>query len=44
MQELRVKKGYTYGVYSYVYPMKDIGPFVIGIETKSEQAQLFYKN
>ena len=39
MQELRVKKGYTYGVYSYVYPMKDIGPFVIGIETKSVQAQ-----
>ena len=39
MQELRVKRGYTYGVYSYIYPMKDIGPFVIGIETKSEQAQ-----
>ena len=55
MQELRVKRGLTYGVYSYIYPMKDIGPFVIGIETKSEQAQLsveliqnmlkeFYKN
>ena len=40
MQELRVKRGYTYGVYSYIYPMKDIGPFVIGIETKSEQAQV----
>jgi len=39
MQELRVKRGYTYGVYSYIYPMKNIGPFVIGIETKSEQAQ-----
>ena len=39
MQELRVKR-YTYGVYSYIYPMKDIGPFVIGIETKSEQAQV----
>lgn len=40
MQELRVKRGYTYGVYSYIYPMKNIGPFVIGIETKSEQAQI----
>jgi zinc protease len=43
MQELRVKRGLTYGVYSYVYPMKEIGPFVIGIETKSEQAQLSVK-
>ena len=35
-----MKRGYTYGVYSYIYPMKNIGPFVIGIETKSEQAQI----
>jgi len=39
MQELRIKRGLTYGVYSYIYPMKDIGPFVIGIETKAEQAK-----
>ena len=39
MQELRVKRGLTYGVYSYIYPMKELGPFVIGIETKAEQAQ-----
>ena len=39
MKELRVKRGLTYGVYSYIYPMKNIGPFVIGIETKAEQAQ-----
>ena len=39
MQELRVKRGLTYGVYSYMYPMKEIGPFVIGIETKADQAQ-----
>ena len=39
MQELRVERGLTYGVYSYMYPMKEIGPFVIGIETKAEQAQ-----
>ena len=39
MQELRVKRGLTYGVYSYIYPMKEIGPFIIGIETKAEQAQ-----
>ena len=39
MQELRVKRGLTYGVYSYIHPMKNTGPFVIGIETKSEQAQ-----
>ena len=39
MHELRVKRGLTYGVYSYIHPMKNTGPFVIGIETKSEQAQ-----
>jgi zinc protease len=39
MKELRVKRGLTYGVYSYIYPMKNIGPFVVGIETKAEQAQ-----
>jgi zinc protease len=39
MQELRVKRGLTYGVYSYIYPLKELGPFVIGIETKAEQAQ-----
>ena len=40
MKELRVKRGLTYGVYSYVYPLKEKGPFLIGIETKAEQAQL----
>ena len=39
MKELRVKRGLPYGVYSYIYPMKNIGPFVVGIETKAEQAQ-----
>ena len=39
MKELRVKRGLTYGVYSYIYPMKNIGPFVVGIDTKAEQAQ-----
>ena len=39
MQELRVKRGLTYGVYSYLYPMKDTGPFIIGIETQATQAQ-----
>ncbi len=39
MQELRVKRGLTYGVYSYVYPLREEGPFLIGIETKADQAQ-----
>ncbi len=39
MQELRVKRGLTYGVYSYIYPLKEEGPFIIGIETKAVQAQ-----
>ena len=43
MKELRVKRGLTYGVYSYVYPLKEKGPFLIGIETKAEQAQLSVK-
>ena len=43
MQELRVKRGLTYGVYSYLHPMKETGPFIIGIETQAIQAQTSIK-
>ncbi|MBV2235628.1 MAG: insulinase family protein [Sterolibacterium sp.] len=39
MQEVREKRGYAYSVYSYFDPRLQAGPFVIGLQTKREQAQ-----
>lgn len=39
MQEVREKRGYAYSVYSYFMPLKEEGPFQIGLQTKREQAQ-----
>ncbi|MDR2678212.1 MAG: insulinase family protein, partial [Zoogloeaceae bacterium] len=39
MQEVREKRGYAYSVYSYFMPMKQSGPFEIGMQTKKEQAK-----
>ena len=36
--ELREKRGMTYGVGSYFNPLRDPGPFVISFQTKQEQA------
>lgn len=37
-KEVREKRGYAYSVYSYFQPMKQPGPFQIGLQTKREQA------
>ena len=38
MKEVREKRGYAYSVYSYFQPMRQPGPFQIGLQTKREQA------
>ncbi|MCP5268532.1 MAG: insulinase family protein [Zoogloeaceae bacterium] len=38
MKEVRDKRGFAYSVYSYFAPMKEQGPFQIGLQTKREQA------
>ncbi len=38
MKEVREKRGYAYSVYSYFLPLKEEGPFQIGLQTKREQA------
>ena len=38
MSEVREKRGLAYSVYSYFIPMKQPGPFQIGLQTKKEQA------
>ncbi len=37
-EEVREKRGLVYSVYSYFSPMKQRGPFLIGFQTKKEQA------
>lgn len=36
MQSIRQKKGLAYSVYSYFLPMRELGPFRIGLQTKRE--------
>jgi len=38
MKEVRDKRGYAYSVYSYFAPLKQPGPFQIGLQTKRAQA------
>jgi zinc protease len=38
MKEVRDKRGYAYSVYSYFVPLKQSGPFQIGLQTKRSQA------
>lgn len=33
--EVREKRGYSYDVYSYFLPMRENGPFVLGLQTKN---------
>lgn len=35
--EIREKYGLSYSVYSYFYPLKEAGPFVMGLQTKNSQ-------
>jgi zinc protease len=37
-QEVREKRGLTYGVYSFFNPMAQQGPFQIGLQTQKQQA------
>lgn len=37
MKEVRVKRGLSYSVYSYFSPSRELGPFVMGLQTKIEQ-------
>jgi zinc protease len=39
-EEVREKRGLSYSVYSYFSPMRMDGPFVMGAQTKNEQAKL----
>lgn len=37
VEEVRQKRGYAYSVYSYFMPMKQSGPFLIGMQTRGNQ-------
>ncbi len=37
--EVREKRGLSYSAYSYFSPMKQLGPFAAGLQTKTEQTQ-----
>ena len=37
MKEVRVKRGLSYSVYSYFIPMRESGPFMLGLQTKLSQ-------
>ncbi|MCW8982992.1 MAG: insulinase family protein [Gammaproteobacteria bacterium] len=37
-EEVREKRGLSYSVYSYFNPMRETGTFVLGLQTKNEQA------
>ena len=39
MREVREKNGYAYSVYSYFSPLRQAGPFQIGLQTKRSQAR-----
>ena len=39
MKEIRDKRGYAYSVYSYFAPLRQAGPFQIGLQTKRSQAK-----
>ena len=37
LKEVRDKRGYAYSAYSYFLPMREAGPFQLGLQTKLEQ-------
>lgn len=39
MDEVREKRGLAYSVYSYFMPMREYGPFELGLQTRSDQTQ-----
>lgn len=40
MKEVREKRGLAYSVYSYISPGRQVGPYVAGMQTKKDQADL----
>lgn len=38
-EEIREKRGLSYSTYSYFMPMKQKGPFVAGLQTRTDQAE-----
>jgi zinc protease len=38
--EVREKRGLSYSVYSYFLPMRENGPFMLGLQTKNEQVDV----
>lgn len=38
-EEVREKRGLVYSVYSYFLPLEKLGPFQVGLQTKTEQAE-----
>lgn len=39
VEEVRSKRGLSYSVYSYFFPLQQAGPFMIGLQTRSDQVQ-----
>ena len=39
VEEVRSKRGLSYSVYSYFIPYQQAGPFVLGLQTRSDQAE-----
>lgn len=39
VKEVRVERGLSYSVYSYFFPLRQPGPFILGLQTRSDQAQ-----
>ena len=39
MEEIRQKRGLAYSVHSSFFPLKQAGPFQIGLQTKKEQSE-----
>lgn len=37
-EEVREKRGLAYSVYSYFIPLRELGPFQVGLQTKREQS------
>lgn len=39
VEEVRSKRGLSYSVYSYFLPLQQAGPFMLGLQTRADQAQ-----
>jgi zinc protease len=39
VQEIREKRGLSYSAYSYFFPFRESGPFLMGLQTRNDQAE-----